>query len=158
MEENKEKTRVHSKRRKFWKPISYRAYIDERGKNRYEIRNKHEATNPLELLNEYYSIENSEAEEADAQAPPDKQFAGLGKRVHSSKSKFEDANKHKKQGKYLDPETGAYFDNLDEFKMIRALRAQDALEKMASQKSVLKSLFMAKKKKLNYFHHELNNN
>ena len=159
IEENKEKTKGNStKRRKFQKPISYKAYVDANGQNCYEIHNKYEKVNPLDLLNEFYSVENSEAETAEAEVLGEKMLPAisLGKRGFASKSKHEDLQRQK--GKYLDPKTGAYYNTIEEFRMIRALSAQDKLEKLATQKSVLKSLFMAKKKKLNYFHHELKNN
>ena len=114
--------------------------------------------NPIDLLNEFYSLENSDTEAGDNEPLSEKTQVSLGKRAYSSKAKTDHLHGEKKPGKYLDPSTGAYFNTIEEFKMIRALSAIDKLEQLGTEKSVLKTLFMAKKKKLNYFHHELKNN
>ena len=109
VEENKERTKGYSKRRKFQKPISYRAYINEKNQNCYEIRNKHEKVHPVDLLDEFYSVENSEADAAELDALGERKGFSLGKRSKPGKPRVDDQQKARRRGKYLDPQTGAYF-------------------------------------------------
>lgn len=154
IEQNKKKTRAILKRRKFRKPISYKSYLDEKGKICYSIRNKFEKVTPVDLLDEFYSVENSEIE-TDEQELATETLLGKRKVSKAQKGQTDEEGKQLSKGKYLDPVTGAYYNTVKEFKMLRALNAIDNLEKLGAQRSLMKNLFIGKKKKLSYFHYDL---
>jgi len=113
---------------------------------------------PLDLLDEFYDMEYSSEEIFDSydedfdQENEDDQI--LGKRKFGGEAPIV---KKVRPKKYLDPVTGAYYDDIQEFNKIRALWELRKTDELCYQKNILKKFFIVKKKKISFQIFDKNN-
>ena len=125
-----------------------KSYINEHNETVNELYNAEEGSpaDPFTLLNEFFGLgeetdSNSETgleEHLGKRKAPEPPSIGVPGRVV----------RDERPGKYLDPKTGAYFNNIEEFKKLRVLHELAELEKLKQVKVALDKLFVAKRKKV----------
>jgi hypothetical protein len=105
---------------------------------------------PINLLDEFYEISYSERSSEEEETEQEV----LGKRRFGE---LKATKKPERPKKYLDPLTGAYYNNIEEFKKIRTLWNIRKSEDLCYEKNILKKFFIVKKKKISFKIFDQNN-
>ena len=124
--------------------------MNENGEQETEIKApKGSKLTTVELLKNYYPIrdyESSEYMDEESVEYIDEEDTPIINTLIPEPISDPEATKSK--GKYKDPKTGAYYNNLREYQIIQALYETRELEELEMQQNLLKKLFVMKKRKL----------
>ena len=154
MQESKKKV-LHSGSlgEKIADPVAYRSKIVD-GK----LCNRLAGDTEANLLEAFYQEASDGETRAEGQSPTasrltvskDDQRPALGKRSTSHKPSRQTPDSEEPQTfKYCDPQTGAYFNSIEEFRRIRQLRDLEREQKIEKELQFLNTFMLSKKKKLN---------
>lgn len=134
-------------------PISYRSSLRD-GMLITRITGDQDA----DLLEAYFQLPAAAENPAESQNRPairqcaaqEEQREFLGKRGTALHKAMRQSDAEEVQGtKYCDPQTGAYFSTLEEFRRIRQLRDLERESKIEKELQFLHTFMLSKKKKLN---------